>query len=335
MSYTFEQLISGAKNNAPRADLLETLGKKAAAQFLQDGAPLNESIVKLASEYANLENEHLKRIAEFANNAVFQEMHSKGEDKNVHFDIADPGVIIRDLRDGGSPAHDGKTLNSGLPDNKRSFVPAPDKNQDYNTEPTNIPNSSGFADTSSGFAELDRQNQMTGLGGSGEAIAKVASAGFDGLVHANPIDDIFDTQIRLRAAREKLAEAHETFDFALKEAKSDFYSEMKKIALDQGGPGLMGIVNAVKLAAPDDTFAFSIMKPMVERLVQDGAIKESQLSGMAKVASQRLVNMNHPIMIAFAGIMKTAEEKVRSREALRQVDDALAQTAAWMKENLQ
>jgi hypothetical protein len=335
MSYTFEQLISGAKSDAPRADLLETLGKKAAAQYLQNDVPLNESIVKLASEYANLNNEHLKRIAEFANNSVFQEMHSRDADKNVHFDIADPGVIIRDLRDGGSPAHDGKTLNAGLPASKRSYVPTPSQNQDYQGPPPNTPNTDGFADVTSGMAELSRQDGHTGLQGAGEPIAKVASAGFEGLIHANPIDDIFDTTIRLRATREKLAATHENFDFALKSAKQDFYGELKKIALDQGGEGLMGVVNAVKLASPNDSFAFAVMKPMVERLVEEGALRESQVSGLQKVASQKIVNLRHPIMVAYAGIMKMAEEKVRSKEALRQVDEALDTTSAWMKANLQ
>jgi hypothetical protein len=329
MSDIFEQLISGSRQDAPQPELLEALGKKAAAQYLQNGSVLNESIVKLASEYPNLGNEHLKRIAEFANNAVFQQLHSQSEDKNVHFDIADPGVIIQDLRDGGSPAHDGKTLNTGLPQNKRSYVPSP--TTDYNAPP-NVPNSSGFSDTTSGMSELDRQNEVSGLMGAGEPISKTASS-HRGLVHSNPLEDVFNTHIRVRATRDKLAEAHEHFDIALRTAKEDFYQGVKQIVLDPDGPGLMGVVNAVKLASPNDSFAFRVLKPVTERLVKEGAIRPS--TNLEKTAAQKIVNFKHPVMVAYAGIMKMAEEKVRSLAALQEAEKALEKTAAFLKENVQ
>ena len=62
-------------------------------------------------------------IAEFANNETFHRLFQSSDDKNVHFDIVEPGNVIRDLKDGGSPSHDGKALNSGM---KRSNVPTTD-----------------------------------------------------------------------------------------------------------------------------------------------------------------------------------------------------------------
>lgn len=323
MSDIFEQLISGAKQNAPQAELLETLGKKAAVQYLQKGDSLNESIVKLASEYPNLGNEHVKRIAEFANNAVFQGLHAQNQDKNVHFPVADPGAIIQDLRDGGSPAHNGKSLNPGTGGG----------NADYGSPPSRMPNTDGFADQASGMAELDRRNQSSGLMGSGEPIAKEASQHDFFTGHANPVEDVYDTHIRLRATREKLAETHENFDLALRAAKEDFYQGVKHFVIDADSPGLMSVVNAVKLASPNDSFAFQVLRPVSERLVAEGAIKASSLTKTA--AAQRVVNMSHPIMTAYCGIMKMAEEKVRSRAALDEVDSALAQTSKFLREHVQ
>jgi len=335
MSDIFEQLISGAKQNAPQAELLETLGKKAAAQFLQKGDSLNESIVKLASEYPSLENEHVKRIAEFANNAVFQGLHSQNEDKNVHFPLADPGTIIQDLRDGGSPGHVGKTLNTGLPQSKRSAVPSAGMG-DYSVPPTrSIPNTAGFSDLSSGLEDIQLGNEVSGLQGQGEPINKVASVnnvGWSRWNHANPVEDVFNTHLRLRATREKLAEAHETFDLGLKAAKEDFYQGVKIACLDPSGPGLMGIVNAVKLASPNDSFAFQILRPVSERLVREGVIKMAQLE---KTASQKVVNFHHPIMVSYAGILKMAEEKVRSRTAIEEADKAMEKTAAFLRKHVQ
>lgn len=331
MSNVFEQLISGSSHSAPQPELLEALGKKAAAQYLQNGDSLNESIVKLASEYPNLNNEHVKRIAEFANNAVFQGLHSRNEDKNVHFPVANPGTIIQDLRDGGSPAHDGRTLNSGLPVNKRSSVPSIG-NMDYQLPPRNIANTDGFADQASGMAELDRRNQTSGVMGTGEPIAKEASVSWSSNNHSNPVEDVFDSHLRLRAAKEKLAEAHENFDLALKSAKEDFYQEVKQFVMDPDSPGLMTVVNAVKLASPNDSFAFQVLRTVSERLVKEGAIKTTNLH---KTASQKIVNMRHPLMVAYAGIMKMAEEKVRSKEALREIDKSLEKTAAFLRKHVQ
>lgn len=331
MSNVFEQLISGSNHRSPQPELLEALGKKAAAQFLQSGDSLNDSIVKLASEYPNLNNEHVKRIAEFANNAVFQGLHSQNDDKNVHFPVADPGTIIQDLRDGGSPAHDGRTMNSGLPQSKRSAVPIAN-NSDYQMPPPNVPNTDGFADQASGMAELDRRNQTSGLMGAGEPIAKEASIAWSNNHHSNPIEDIFDNHIRLRAVKEKLAETHENFDIALKSAKEDFYQEVKNFVMDTDGPGLMSVVNAVKLAAPNDSFAFQVLRPVSERLVKEGALNPTSLK---KTASQKIVNMRHPIMVSFSGIMKMAEEKVRSFEAVKEVEKSLEKTAAFLRKHVQ
>ena len=316
MNDIFEQLVSSAKQNAPQPELLEALGKKAAAQFLQNGDVLNETIVKLASEYPNIGNEHVKRIAEFANNAVFQGLHSQNEDKNVHFPLADPGAIIQDLRDGGSPSHDGKTLNTGLPQNNRSFMPPSNGLGDYQTPPS---------------APAPMPSAMSGMGNV-DPMAKEASVSWSGSHHANPVEDVFDAHIRLRATREKLAEAHENFDLALKNAKEDFYQNIKRACLDPDSPGLMSIVNAVKLAAPNDSFAFQVLRPVSERLVLEGALKTADIQ---KTASQKIVNPYHPIMVSFAGIMKMAEEKVRSRAALNDTDKAMEKTAAFLRKHVQ
>ncbi len=331
MSDIFDQLISGVRQNAPQAELLEALGKKAAALYLNEKEPLNSSIVKLASEHPQLENEHIKRIAEFANNAVFQQMHNQSEDKNVHFPVADPGTIIQDLKDGGSPMHDGKTMNAGMQP-KRSMVPSA-QNADYQTAPRSIPSTEGFEDTTAGWNELDRRNQVSGVMGTGEPIAKQASAEYPTWSHSDPVEDVFRTHLKLRAVKEKLAEAHENFDLALKTAKEDFYQSVKHFVLDPDGPGLMSVVNAVKLASPNDSFAFQILRPVAERLVKEGAVRSDKLEKTASV--QKMVNLNHPIVVSYLGILKMAEEKVRSHEALREAERAYVQTGEFLRKNVQ
>src|SRR3954463_14072601 len=99
----FENLLTQPSTPQVSPELLETLGRSASRMFLQQKVPLNDAVRQLVAEHPGLGDEHLRRIVEFANNTTFQEMFQGGTDKNVHFPVADPGVIVRDVKDGGSP----------------------------------------------------------------------------------------------------------------------------------------------------------------------------------------------------------------------------------------
>lgn len=325
MSDIFQQLLSSQPNNAPSAELLETLGSQAARKFVSgDSQSLNDLIAQIASEHSNLGNEHIKRIAEFANNQVFQTLHSKEEDKNVHFDVADPGVIIRDLRDGGSPSHDGKTLNTGMADKDK--VSVGDNITDYGTPP-----SGGFGDLDSGMNELFRQDEFSGVNGTGEPVAKTASVHTDHSGHANPVEDVYDMHVQLKAAREKVAEAHEQFDLILKQARADFYEQAKNIVLDPDGPGLPGVVEAIKLAAPSEVMAYQVLRPVAEQLSQEQLVLPED---MHKRASAKVVNDQHPLVQTFCGLVKAATEKLRAEKSLEEIDSSLKQTEGFLQDHL-
>jgi hypothetical protein len=334
MSNIFEQLLSSGSNNSPSAELLESLGKQAARRYLENGEPLNQAIIDLTSQHSNLENEHVKRIAEFANNSVFQDLHSKEMDKNVHFDVADPGVIIRDLKDGGSPAHDGKTLNQATTQ-KKSFVPSAGS-EDYRRPPgsDSAPDhGSGGMGVDSALNTLFQMDEHSGTAGHGEQISKTASLNIDHSGHANPIEDVYDEHVRLQVVREKVAGAHETFDLLVKQAREEFYQEVKRTVLDPDGPGLAGVTHAVKLASPSDSIAFSALKPVAERLVAEGAIRSD---GVQKLAyAGKILNPEHPVIKTFSGFVRAAQEKANAREGLSQVDKALSKTASFLKAHVQ
>ena len=345
-----QQLLSSSSSKGADAQLLESLGRKAANQFLKDGTTLNGAIASLASEHPQLQNEHVKRIAEFANNAVFQDMHSKSEDKNVHFDVADPGTIIQDLKDGGSPAHDGKTMND---------------NTDYADKPDSNPDSAKFENAFREHAETQPDSEEAKLGADcrrpgeprpkrrkrqGDAgrprpprpprskfdtkkdtKEKTASITENHQLHANPIDDAYDAHIRLRATREKVAEAHEQFDMILKQAEEDFYQTAKSEVLDPDGFGIRGVVAATEQAAPTDGVAFQALQKVALRLVKEGAISGKDLEKSASAGSTKVVNSQHPLVVTFSGLVKAAAEKVRARAALNEVDQGLGQTDSFLR----
>ena len=84
------------ESHRPRvgADQLRAIGRKAAAQFIQDKIPLDTSIPKLAKE-ASLNDEQTRRVLEFANNMSFSMMFKAGFEQNITFPLGDPKQILQ------------------------------------------------------------------------------------------------------------------------------------------------------------------------------------------------------------------------------------------------
>lgn len=309
----FESLLTQSSHTGPSPELLETLGHKAATAYLREGRALNETIHELVRDQRGIGNEHIKRISEFANNAVFQERHSTSEDKNVHFPIADPGVILRDLRDGGAPAHEGQTL-SASPDRKTA---TPSDLSDYAKPPT----MQGFS-THSGEPDL----LGTLFGDAAEAEKTAASASR----HARPIDDVFDDHLCVRAARDKIASVHEQFDLAYKAAQESFYREARRECLDPDGLGLAGVTQAVKLATQslDPLTGYWALRPVVERLVSEGVVDSASMdkTACARAVRHRIPNDDHPLLTSLYGMLKAAQEQHRAATSLAEADHRLTAT---------
>lgn len=77
-------------------DELEHFAKIASHAYLTDKTPMNSTITKIAEENGYLNKEHLKRIIEMSNSNVYQDLYGKEEDKNIHFDVADPREILKE-----------------------------------------------------------------------------------------------------------------------------------------------------------------------------------------------------------------------------------------------
>jgi hypothetical protein len=71
---------------------LRLMGKKAAAKFVSDEVPLNESIADLAKE-SSLNEEQVKRVVEHANTNTFLELFGTDYDNNIDFPVADSGQV--------------------------------------------------------------------------------------------------------------------------------------------------------------------------------------------------------------------------------------------------
>lgn len=87
---------------------LQSLGKRASVAYLTGGTSLNDAIVKLAREYPSISPHQVQRVVEFANQETFSKLFSDNEkyasDKNIEFDVADPGDILLELNNGARPS---------------------------------------------------------------------------------------------------------------------------------------------------------------------------------------------------------------------------------------
>jgi hypothetical protein len=309
----FEAILTSSPTKSVAPELLEMLGNRASAMF-RNGTSLNSAITQLVAEHPELTNEHIKRVVEFANNVTFQNLFQNSDDKNIHFDVADPGVVLRDLRDGGSPAHDGKTMDVA---NKSM--------KDYSSPPNMEKND--FADPESGMQHLFQMNDQNGRMGQGEAIEKNASENTEHTSHANPVEDVYDMHVKLQASRGELTRAHETFDFLEKQAEQNLYEAVKKEILDPYGAGLGGVLGALKKVASDAEI-FRILSPMTERLAQ--TVGPEPVDDSLEKRAGKMVNYSHPVVLAWGGLMKAAEEKRRSFLALEEIDKGLEQTHSFL-----
>jgi hypothetical protein len=277
--------------------------------FRSQGVPLNEAIKQLAAQHPELNNEHVKRVVEFANNVTFQAEFQQNTDKNVNFPIADPGVILRDLKDGGSPAFDGKTLDTGM--------------GDYKMAPQ------GNAGANGADQQLNALFQPEAQPGAQDGVKMASLRATDHSGHANPIEDVYDEQVRLQAAREKVAEAHETFDQMLTQAREDLYLAVKGEVIDADGAGLGGAIGALEKLAGEEMTA-SLMEPIIIRLVHEGI---NDLPRSLEKRAGAYMNPEHPLAQAWAGMVRAAEEQVKSAEALDQLDAAIEKCAEFISKS--
>lgn len=303
----FEQLLTQSSGSNVPPETLEMLGRQASQLFQRQGVSLNQAVSQVLANHPELGNEHVKRIIEFANTVTFQEMFQNSEDKNVHFEVADPGVVLRDLKDGGSSNHAGKPLNT-----------------DYSSGPK--PGQSADLD-----AALMQQFTGSHPTPSDSESVKVASAHeeVDHERHANPIEDVYDTMIRLRATREKLAESYENMDLLMKTAQEDFYKQVRLQVLEPDGYGLGGVLSVLQKVASQDLVE-TIMAPVASRLVEEGHSERNLTASLRKTAGA-VPNLQHPLFSSFDAIIKTAEEMVNCGRALDDVDQMLEDVNAPLK----
>lgn len=301
----FDQLLTQPSGSNVAPETLEMLGRQASQMFQSQGVPLNQAVSQVLANHPELNNEHVKRIIEFANTVTFQEMFTNSADKNVHFDVADPGVVLRDLKDGGAPAHDGRTLS----------------NSDYRKTPSSGPDGEVESALTQQFLGQNTPNV--------DGQMKVASLHVDQELHANPVDDAWDTRTRLLASREKLVESYESMDLMRKQAHEELFHHIKHQVMDPDGAGLGGVLAVLEKVAEQDLLEV-LVPPMIERL-KDQGFQADYLNKSLEKRAGAIVNLEHPIVVSLDAMLKLASEQITCGQAIADLDRHIAAVEAVFK----
>lgn len=99
----FRELVRSPSHAVLSVQDLEDLAKVASDMYLYQDTPLNDAVVKVASDHPGISQEQVRRIAEMVNSSTFQRLFEKqASNRNVEFDIADPAEVLRMLDSGAS-----------------------------------------------------------------------------------------------------------------------------------------------------------------------------------------------------------------------------------------
>ncbi len=307
----FQDLLTQSPRSHVSPELLEMLGTQAATMFTEKGVALNDGIVQLLADHPELGNEHIRRVIEFATNKAFQTLFEQGADKNVHFPVADPGVILRDAKDGGTPAFNGQTLDEGGKKDYFSAPPKPDQ---------------GDAELAQLFPGQPQPTQMP--------MSKVAAAG--GMFqdphaeHANPVENVYDAHVQMTATRSELATRNDAAESEVKLASADLLEAIKHEVLSHDGSGLPGVMAALEHVGGREKVA-KILPGMIQQMI-DGGVDPGVLEQSMTKTAGAVVNPNHPLVLAWNGLTKAAEQRRVLETALRDADAALAESSRFLRD---
>ena len=287
-------------------EMLEMMGKQAANMFLDTGLSLNEAITKLASDHNDINPEQLKRIAEFANTAVYLAKHDQSKTAGdassyPQFELADPARIIQDLSDGARP--------NVVTQTDLDYSKQPEKKLKVSTARSN--------------ALLEEMFQV-----------KEASSREDlSFSRETAIHEISSAKDALVSLKEHLSSVGEEFDLMNKQASEQFYSEVKSHLLDGGS--FADVLVAAYSSGAGKAKVSSALKPFVERLLREKVSSADKLSAQttdfSKVA-HRSINEEHPMVTSFRVVLSTDAEIEKVAAGIEQTEIELENINKFIRE---
>jgi hypothetical protein len=292
-------LTEGTKHADISSETLELMGKRAANMYLDHGVSLNEGIAKIASEYKDINHEQVKRVVEHANTSVYLAQHdmnkTAGKDSSYpQFELAEASKVLQNLSD----------------ENRTVVVTPTDISYSSRVEQKTKLSAAKNAELEKGLAEMFEV----------EGSEKTASLDFS-------VDTaINDLLLAKHSAEDNKNHFEYTYSEVLslhKEASAEYYELVKRFMLDGGD--FSHVMAAARSTELEDAKIASVMRPVVEKLMEDKVASDKQLQqsirNLEKVAF-RVINPNHPLVTNFASLAELNDEVDVVKEALSKSAEA-------------
>lgn len=207
------------------ADQLRSLGKRASLMY-ESGTPLSDAVTEVLRDRPELNQEQIKRVVEFTNNAAFDHTFQK------------MGKAHRVVDFEGGPAKAGDVINNLRTSGADRPVQSMGRYDQY------MPGMEG--------AQLNFMKSAS----EPPALTKVARDQGNPRVVVELLTD-------LMAAREKLASNYRVLGHNYTQAADELYAEARNIMA--GGSSPVDVVNVVKVAAKEPLFQRLVLKMIYDR----------------------------------------------------------------------
>lgn len=249
---------------------LQMLGKRASALFVEGGVPLTDAVVNVLREERGLNQEHVQRVTEFANNYAFESMFQKeaGDHRVVNFQHgpADTSDVLKEIRTSGGPVE--KVASKAQFRRSDRFVPGMD----------------GIRDAFKSRME------------------KEAAAAPVDYPYENPYQELLSLRDTVQRARDEMLSKLAALNVAYEDSFERLYKEARQVVLSGHSPA--AVARTFAELAPSPLFTKLALKRIGQRMEGE----DIPAPPLQKVAGGGPVNREHPLCKTFDSFVKIAHE---------------------------
>jgi hypothetical protein len=283
-------------------EFLESLGKEASALYTSHKVPLNEAVVKVASAHKELNTEHVLRVVESANTETYLHYHNLNKTSSAtssypRFELADPETVIN-------------RMNAPEAITEHSL-------KDY---------LSGPVQTQQRYGGELKDHKSSDLMESFFKVSHAALHNPDSIAH-----EIFSLKDKTASAQRTFIQAVEHCDLLYKEAATDFETEVKSHLQDGGR--FEDIISSLGSANFSDASISEHLTPVVEGLLRQKLIDAPSMD-MSKISFARDVNVEHPLITAFAAMVRADEEMKVASISASSLGESVEEIDAFIRKEL-
>jgi len=282
--FSIQEFLQQRSARSVSGEELEIYGKHAAQRYAASGGTLSDAVIEEVKQ-AGLSPEQVKRVVEFANTSAFlQEFNKEGTDHRVvdfHGGPADLAIVLQDLNDGGG----GTVFDRGT--------------LDYQSPP---PRAKTAAVHEGALREM------------------FSPGSINTIPEENPLGEVVFFRDKVAGLCDHLTAELSGLETIYEDLCNDLYGQVKQATLE--GFSMGDVVLAWSTVTEEPVFvkvAFEVVSPRLER---DGVFKNALAicESIEKVAENRMVNLEHPLVTGFAeycdALIKMASTREERDEAL-------------------